>query len=298
MFYEEVALKRELNFVPKIARLTEHAMHVHDALEVSILLENEAKYRLADRDYYGKPGDVFVFRPFEPHYNLVRDKDKPVRWIMLLFSPAIARHIPEGGMLLRPFYTAAGRFPPLIPADSPCARAIQRAAREAVAEEEHQLSGWQAKQFQCFIDILVQLYRHYAAMELDSHKPDEGVLRVIDYVLSHFGEELTMDRLVDMSSLGRTIFFRRFKEITSLSPNAFISRLRLQAAVYMLDYSGKTVTDIAFECGFQSLSYFNKQFKPFKGMSPREYRSRKREEADPVAAEGDASLPSPRPPES
>lgn len=278
MFYEDVRLERELNFVQKIGRLSEHDMHVHDALEVSILLENDAKYRLIDRDYHGKPGDVFVFRPFEPHYNLVQNTEKPVRWTMLLFSPSIVRFIPEGSKLLRPFYTAAYRFSPLIPAHSPYALAIHAAAKQAVLEEELKLPGWQAKQFQYFIDILVHLYRYSLEMDRDQHldrKTDEGVLRVIEYLLSHFFEDIAIDQLVVMADMRKTMFFAKFKEVTSLSPNEFISRLRLQAAIYLLDYSDKSVTDIAFECGFHSLSYFNKQFKQFKSLSPREYRSMK-----------------------
>lgn len=277
MFYEDVRLERELNFVRKIGRLSEHDMHVHDALEVSILLENDAKYRLIGRDYHGKPGDVFVFRPFEPHYNLVQDTEKPVHWIMLLFSPSIVRSIPEGGKLLRPFYTAASRFSPLIPAHSPYAIAIHDAARQAVLEEENRLPGWQAKQFQAFIDIVVHLYRYYLELDRDAHidrSTDEGVLRVIEYVLSHFSEDIAIDRLAAMAQMRKTMFYTKFKEMTSLSPNEFISRLRLQSAVYLLDYSDKSVTDIAFECGFHSLSYFNKQFKQFKGLSPREHRNR------------------------
>lgn len=278
MFYDDIRLEKEWNFVNKLGTLTEHAMHVHDALEVSILLENDAKYRVIDRDYYGKPGDVFVFRPFEPHYNLAQTRDKPVKWIMLLFSPSIVRLIPEGSKLLQPFYTAAGRFSPLIPASSPYAELIHRAAKLAVDEEERKLPGWQAKQYLAFIDILVSIYRHYLeqmdAASTPEQKPAEGMIRVIEFVLSHFAEDIDTEQLIHMANMRKTMFFKQFKELTSLSPNEFISRLRLQAALYYLDHTDKSITEIAFECGFRSLSYFNKQFKMFRGIAPREHRTR------------------------
>lgn len=278
MYYDDVRLERELNFVQKIGALTEHDMHLHDALEVSILLENDAKYRLVDRDYYGKPGDVFVFRPFEPHYNLAQSTEKPVKWIMLLFSPSIVKFIPEGSKLLQPFYTAAGRFSPLIPAQSPFAGLIHAAAKQAVAEEEQKLPGWQAKQYLYFIDILVSIFRYYLEGFRDvsslGRKPNEAMIRVIEFVLSHFTEEIEMDQLIVMSNMRKTMFFKQFKELTSLSPNEFISRLRLQSALYYLDHTDKSITEIAYECGFHSLSYFNKQFKQFRGIAPREHRAK------------------------
>ncbi|MDF2958936.1 MAG: AraC family transcriptional regulator [Paenibacillus sp.] len=275
MFYDDIHLDHELNFVKKTGTLTEHEMHVHSALEISVLLENDAKYHLIDRDYHGKPGDVFIFRPFEPHWNLTQDVNKPMKWTMVLFAPSIVRSIPDGHKLLTPFYTA-DRFSPLIPAHSPYAQAIQAAAKQAIAEGDGQLPGWQAKQFLCFIDILVNIFRYYTDTRQDpalDKKPDHGIIHVIEYMLSHFSEEIDMNQMIMMSNLRKTMFFRRFKEITSLSPNEFISRLRLQSSIHLLDNTDKSITDIAFECGFHSLSYFNKHFKQFRGISPREHRN-------------------------
>lgn len=273
MFYDDIRLDKELNFVQKTGTLTEHDMHHHDALEVSILLNNDAKYRLVDRDYHGKPGDVFLFRPFEPHWNLAYDRGKPTKWIMLLFSPSIVRSIPDGHKLLSPFY-AADRFSPLIAADSPYAQAIQLAAQQAVAEEERQQPGWQAKQFEYFIHIIVNIFRCYMDAQAAHPALEQGIIRVIEYMLSHYSEDIDMDQMYAMSNMRKTIFYKKFKEATSISPNEFISRLRLQSSIHLLDHTNKSVTDIAFECGFHSLSYFNKQFKQYRGVSPREHRNR------------------------
>ncbi|MDF2721499.1 MAG: AraC family transcriptional regulator [Paenibacillus sp.] len=274
MYYDDIRLDKELNFVQKTGIYIEHDMHHHDALEVSFLLENDAKFRLVDRDHHGKPGDVFVFRPFEPHWNLAYDQNKPTQWIMLLFSPSIVRSIPDGHKLLCPFY-AADRFSPLIPAGSPYAQAIQQAAKLAIAEEQGQQPGWRAKQFSCFIDIIVGIYRCYQdAQQRDRPAPEQGIIRVIEHMLSHYAEEIDMEQLFAMSQMRKTSFYQSFKETTSLSPNEFISRLRLQSSIHLLDHTNKSVTDIAFECGFHSLSYFNKQFKLYRGISPREHRNR------------------------
>jgi AraC-like DNA-binding protein len=275
MIYDDIRLDNEFNFEKKIGTLTEHARHVHDALEISVLLENDAKYHLIECDYHGKPGDVFVFRPFEPHWNLAQDIEKPVKWTMVLFSPSVVRSIPDGIRLLTPFY-AADKFSPLIPAQTPYAQAIQAAARQAVTEGEQQLPGWRAKQFLYFIDILVNVLRCYtdALLGKNLHTiPHEGIIQVVEYMLSHFSEEIDMDQMIVMSKLGKTMFFKKFKEVTILTPNEFISRLRLQSSIHLLDYTDKSITDIAYECGFNSLSYFNKHFKRFRGVSPRYHRN-------------------------
>lgn len=81
-----------------------HDIHVHDLPEICIIVENEARYRFNDAESVGKPGDLFICRPFELHWIFSRDPDKPSRWIYVLVSPLVVRSVPGGYDLLSPFY--------------------------------------------------------------------------------------------------------------------------------------------------------------------------------------------------
>lgn len=283
MYYDDIKLHRELVYQEKSGDLQEHELHHHDVLEFHVLQENEARFQLVGKAYEGQPGDVFLFRPFEPHWNLAKDPDQPIRWTSILFSPAIARIIPDGYKLIAPFY-AVEAVSPLIPASSPAAQAIQRLAAQAVEEERSRTIGWEAKQLSLFIDILVHTFRHSfvrpsdAAGRLPGGEPDaaasldDGIIRAIGYVLAHFSEDIDIERLIPMTGRKRTFFYKRFKAITGVTPNVLIHRLRMQLALYLLGRTDRPVTEIAFHCGYASLSYFNKHFKQYQGMSPREYR--------------------------
>lgn len=273
-YFEDVRLEREFYIKRKFGNLTDHEVHIHDALEISIVLNEEATFRTLKQDYYGKAGEVFLYRPFEPHYNLTRDSARPVEWIMVLFSPSVIRLIPEGYKLLAPFY-AVELFSPLIPADSVCAQTVRASAEASVQEERSQEPGWQAKQWTHLIDIIVAIFRYYhKSMDnaTETKQIHEGIIRSIEYLLAHFAEETDIEQMIRLSGLGKTWFYRSFRLVTGVTPNEFINRLRLQTASSMLQHSGKSVTDIAFECGFHSLSYFNKEFKRFWGVTPRDRR--------------------------
>ncbi|WP_134698725.1 helix-turn-helix domain-containing protein [Ammoniphilus sp. YIM 78166] len=280
MFFEDVKLEKEVIFQEKRGDLEKHELHIHDVLEFHILLENEAKFQLAHKQYDGKPGDVFLFRPFEPHWNFVKHPNRPIRWISLLFSPSIVRFIPNGYRLLTPFY-AVEAVSPLIPASSPCAKAIHQLASQAVEEQKMKPIGWEAKQFILFIDILLHTLRHTieckpldngGSRNLGDHAIDQGIIQTIEYILSHFTEEIDVEQLVRMTGRQRTFFYRKFKAVTGITPNLFIHRLRMQVALYLLGNTNKSITEIGYECGYSSIHYFNKHFKDYQGMSPREYR--------------------------
>ncbi len=88
IFYEEIKLEKELIFENKVDFLAEHELHMHDLLEINVLKENQAQFKLLSKNYIGEPGDVFIFRPFEPHFNLAQDNSKPYNglWCCFLHS--------------------------------------------------------------------------------------------------------------------------------------------------------------------------------------------------------------------
>ncbi|MFD0670723.1 helix-turn-helix domain-containing protein [Cohnella sp. GCM10027633] len=277
MFYDDFALQRELVFQAKAGSLREHELHHHDALEFHILQDNEARFQLVDRCYEGKPGDVFLFRPFEPHWNFARDPDRPIRWISILFSPSVVRAVPDGYRLLAPFY-AVESVSPHIPASSPAAQAIHRLAAQALEEQRTRTIGWEAKQLALFIDILIHTLRHSVDRGPEGDGDDTGdaleqdVFRSIAYILAHFAEPIDAEELVRITGRKRTFFYKKFKAVTGLTPNVLIRRLRMQTALFLLGRTDKPVTEVAFECGYQSVSFFNKHFKSYRQLSPREYR--------------------------
>mgnify|MGYP004494756599 CR=1 FL=1 len=52
------------------------------------------------------------------------------------------------------------------------------------------------------------------------------------------------------------------------------NHVRMSQALFLLDHSGLSITDIAFQCGFASTSYFIARFKEKMGVTPREYKLR------------------------
>jgi AraC-like DNA-binding protein len=271
--YTDIPLVNGYVIQEKLAEFTEHDMHMHDALEVSIPLDNDMKYPLLDGDYYAEPGDVFLFRPFEPHWNLIKHKGKPVKWVMLLFSPALVGPIPGGYSLLTPFYTTD--VAPLIPAKSPHAQGIKQLAEKALEEQRNGLTGWEVQHYALLIQILVHIHRYYEEQLAERTADSTGFARIvhaIEYMMEHWSYDIDMEQVIRRTQLKKTWFYTKFKELTGLTPNDFIARLRLQYASHKLRATNETITNIALECGYGSSSYFNKVFKEYRGMTPRQYR--------------------------
>lgn len=69
-----------------------------------------------------------------------------------------------------------------------------------------------------------------------------------------------------------SIFSKKFKEETGITPKEWLDKKRLGKAKMMLEYEDKNIAEIAYELDFGSPSWFIKRFKDYYGMTPKQYQ--------------------------
>lgn len=94
----------------------------------------------------------------------------------------------------------------------------------------------------------------------------------IEYVLQHYGEDITAQDMADYSNLSYSYFSRSFKRLTGKSFTEYLNATRVSEAEKLLLTSDMNITEIALEVGFSTSSYFISQFKMYKGMSPKQFK--------------------------
>lgn len=97
--------------------------------------------------------------------------------------------------------------------------------------------------------------------------------RVIDYIESNIDVSFSLKMLADVAGFSPFHFHRIFNAIVGESLNAFIQRIRIEKAAAKLIHSPKkSITEIAFECGFSSSSVFARVFKENFNMRASDWR--------------------------
>ena len=100
---------------------------------------------------------------------------------------------------------------------------------------------------------------------------------VQEYISRHFREELPLSELAAVANLSPTSFCHFFKQNTGDCISNYILRVRIRHATDLLLTTEKSVKSIAYESGFNTLSYFNRQYKRLTGFTPTEMREKHRE---------------------
>jgi len=104
--------------------------------------------------------------------------------------------------------------------------------------------------------------------------PDRDFLnRLTSLIRDHIDQpDLNAIYLAPYMQLTRHQLTAKVRSLTGLSANNFITRVRLDQARKLLRTTDKTVSEIAWECGFQDMSYFGRVFKDVYEQTPTQYR--------------------------
>ncbi|MFR4337690.1 MAG: helix-turn-helix domain-containing protein [Lachnospira pectinoschiza] len=115
---------------------------------------------------------------------------------------------------------------------------------------------------------------------------EENVIKEIDvnnrimqevatYIYNHYSERLILEDVAKKFNLSRSYLSKKFKSVTGFGFKEYIINVRIQHACELLLNTNKSITDIAFECGFNDSNYFGDAFRRTKGISPNKYRKNK-----------------------
>lgn len=100
--------------------------------------------------------------------------------------------------------------------------------------------------------------------------------KLADYIYDNYKEKITLEELSKYGSISRNKCCALFKKYAQNSPIDFINLHRLEVSINLLENTDESISAIAFDCGFGQQSYYNRLFLKRYGMTPKEYRNKKK----------------------
>lgn len=86
--------------------------------------------------------------------------------------------------------------------------------------------------------------------------------------------ELTVDDLVSLAGLSRSVFFKKLKSLTGLAPIEFIREMRIKRAAQLIETKQYNISQVAYMVGMNDPRYFSRCFKQKYGITPTEYKEK------------------------
>jgi AraC-like DNA-binding protein len=95
---------------------------------------------------------------------------------------------------------------------------------------------------------------------------------IATYIYNNFDKKITLDDIAVKFNISRSYLSKKFKQTTGFGFKEYLVDVRVKNACRLLLETNESITDIAFECGFNDSNYFGDAFRRIKGVSPNKYR--------------------------
>lgn len=110
------------------------------------------------------------------------------------------------------------------------------------------------------------------AEELIDKTQRQKLKDVLSFIRKNIDKSISLEELAEVSGMSPRYFCRVFRNMTGRTPIDYVNYYRIETASQMLITTGDSITEIAFNCGFNDMSYFSKTFKRLKGITPSKFR--------------------------
>lgn len=108
-----------------------------------------------------------------------------------------------------------------------------------------------------------------------SKKSEMRINKVCLYIQNNFCNKITLQEVASLIYLTESNFCKFFKKATGKTYSDYLNEIRINEACRLLVQTEKTISQLSYECGFETLSYFNRVFQIKKGITPSGYRKEK-----------------------
>ena len=132
-----------------------------------------------------------------------------------------------------------------------------------------------ARLLELFYRIRVDSRKNHKVLETHAKGYDRFISDSLAYMRDRFDEKITLRTLADLTGYTPNYFHSLFTKIMGETPQKYLTGIRISHAKNLLAGTKKSLSEIAYECGFSSQSHFNTQFKKAVLLTPYEYRKSK-----------------------
>ena len=259
--------------------------HFHPEIDILLVLKNSGNLIMGDYMGSFEPGTLVMIGPDLPHSFMPFEEDendvnKPAMICLQFSEESIGNDFldkPELNAVKTLFSNCKHGLEFTGKTSKDAAKILHRMA------DENELLRL-ASMLQLF-DLLSQS-QEYRSLASPSYAPSlnnksaEKIDQIIQYIRENLDQVISLDDAASVVHMGAKSFSRFFKKNTGKTFVQYINEMRIGEACKLLLNTDLSITEVAFEVGYNTLSNFNRRFMENKGLTPRDYRKKIRQDLE------------------
>ena len=227
-------------------------MHLHSSFEFIIVTDGVMEVTVDGVEYVLKTGDALLIFPNQVHK--LETKEHSCHFLCI-FSPKLVQ-------------TYAKLVTSKVPTNNSFCPDFSYVERLASLTKDDSIMSVKGTLYS--ILGLFNENRNY----VEKNVADDDLLsRIFKFVETNYNSDCSLEALSKHMAYHYVYLSKYFKNCTGISFTDYVNRYRISEACYILQNSSNTVLQTAFECGFDSLRSFNRNFKNIMGVTPSAYQT-------------------------
>lgn len=262
-----------LEFDRRIGNYSMRNNHYHTEFEMYYLFTGERNYFIKDSVYQIQAGDLVLIDSNALHKTSQRGEpnhERIVLYYTLSFLTGLSQS--EQELLLAPFT----RNSPLRKLNLQEKLQVESLLLAMLNELMEQPLGYAVRVRNIAIELLLlsaRLTQKKGPSPVEEPSPvQRKITDIVRYINLHYGSSLQLDEIAKQFYISKSHLSRIFKKVTGFGFAEYVNITRVKEAERLLRETGLNITQVAEQCGFESLTHFGKVFKALSGLSPRDYR--------------------------
>lgn len=239
-----------------------YARHSHPGYSIGVIEAGVGGNSYQGTTYLAPPKSVILMNPEEAHTGYSAE-DLPLTYRMLYPSiDCIQKIANEVQISSFPFFKEA------VVQDEVLASSIRSLHIVLERSQDH-------LEKQAFlIEILSAILLRHADINvrpIQSNKEHQAVRLIKEYLHDNFRSNISLEQLVEITSLNRSYLIRVFRQAVGMPPYNYLTQIRVRKAKQLLE-QGMSVADVAIAVGMSDQSHLTRHFKRIVGITPGHYR--------------------------
>lgn len=156
-------------------------------------------------------------------------------------------------------------------AESPDAVALMQLGTKAAARPDHDNAAYSRALTRAMLGEVLIRKRH----DLSTQGIPDPVNRARAFIERNLARSVPMTELAEVSGLSSQHLNKLFQKTRGENALDFLWRVRTRHGTFLLTHTGLWISQIAYQCGFQTPNHYPRRIRERFGVSPREYRMRK-----------------------
>ncbi len=117
------------------------------------------------------------------------------------------------------------------------------------------------------------LLHNYPVVNKYSQKQQDRLKKIYSFIDENYARKIELKEIASLCSLSKEAFCRYFKSSTGSPFTSFLNQYRISQAKRLL-LKGRNISETCYDCGYESLSYFNRTFKKITQENPSDFKKR------------------------